>query len=53
MKKETKIKILIFMNILIVAMTLWALLKGKILLTLVGIVVLINGLLTLKRAKEE
>ncbi|EHP88257.1 hypothetical protein [Methanotorris formicicus] len=53
MKKETKIKIIIFMNTILIAMTLYALLTGRILVTLVGIVCIINGILALKRAKEE
>ncbi|AIJ05251.1 UbiA prenyltransferase [Methanocaldococcus bathoardescens] len=53
MKKETKIRVIILMNLILVALTLFALITGRILVTLVGIVCIINGLLALKRAKEE
>ncbi|HII59853.1 TPA: ubiquinone biosynthesis protein UbiA [Methanocaldococcus jannaschii] len=53
MKKETKINILILMNLIFVALTLLALITGRILVTLVGIICVINGLLALKRVKEE
>ncbi len=53
MKKETKIRLIILMNAILVALTLFALMTGRILVTLVGIVYIINGLLALKRAKEE
>ncbi|ADC69239.1 UbiA prenyltransferase [Methanocaldococcus sp. FS406-22] len=53
MKKETKIRLIIIMNLILVALTLFALITGRLLVTLVGVVCIINGLLALKRAKEE
>lgn len=52
-EKRNQNKYINFMNLIFVALTLLALITGRILVTLVGIICVINGLLALKRVKEE